>query len=99
MGLSFDRMLKHVDQLHGSDFPHAVSVLKVGADPELDEFCADRWPHFNCLLIKKDGWLGYTEADRSDVPDGPCARWFELSIMSTGVCSLCCMDSEGTFQI
>jgi MoaA/NifB/PqqE/SkfB family radical SAM enzyme len=96
MGLNFERMLKHVDQLHGSDFPHPVSVLKVGADPEFREFCEDRWPHFNCLLIKKDGWLGYTEADRSEVPDGPCARWFELSICSDGRVSHCCMDSGET---
>ncbi len=99
MGLSFERMLKHVDQLHESDFPHPVKVLRVGADPEFREFCEDRWPHFDCLQIKKDGWLGYTEADNSEIPDKPCARWFELSILSTGIVSQCCMDGEAKFPI
>lgn len=99
MSLNFDRMLKHVDQLHGSDFPHPVSVLKVGADPEFKAFCEDRWPHFETILVKKDGWLGYTDADNTEVPDTQCARWFELSIVSTGIVSLCCMDGEAAFPI
>lgn len=99
MGLNFERMLQNVDQLHGSDFPHPVTVLRVGADPGFLAFCEDRWPHFERLLIKKDGWLGYTEPDIGEIPDTPCARWFELSITSSGVVSLCCMDGKAEFPI
>lgn len=99
MGLSFDRMLKNVDQLHGSDFPHPVHITRVGKDMDFYAFCQDRWPHFQTHLIKKDGWLGFTEADRSEVPDGPCARWFELSVISDGTVSLCCMDGKADFPI
>lgn len=99
MALSFERMLKNVDQLHGSDFPHPVTVLKVGYDEAFKRFCNDRWPYFEVALIKKDAWLGFTEADSLVIPDTWCARWFELSIMANGVVSLCCMDGEGKFAI
>ena len=99
MSLSFDRMLKHVDQLHGSDFPHPVKLTKVGGDTEFKAFCADRWPHFEAITIKKDAWLGFTDAENIEIPDTPCARWFELSVTATGVASLCCMDSEAAYPI
>ena len=99
MSLNYARMLKNVDQLHSSDFRHPVYLTRVGKDPDYLAFCEARWPHFQPVLIKQDSWLGYTESDNTEIPDTPCARWFELSIMSTGVVSLCCMDGEGAYPI
>ena len=99
MGLSFDRLMKNLDLLHGSDFPHPVKVLQVGPVPQFKDYCENRWPRFDCVLVKKDAWLGYTEADNLEIPDSPCARWFELSIMSNGICAMCCMDSVGKYAI
>ena len=99
MGLSFERTAKNLDMLHDSDFIHPVTVSRVGKDLDFAEYVNNRWPRFQCVLIKKDGWLGYTDPDNDVVPDTPCSRWFELNIMANGVCSLCCMDGKGEFPI
>jgi hypothetical protein len=31
------------------------------------------------------------------VPDAPCHRWFDLSIISTGEVAMCCMDGEAKY--
>ena len=59
----------------------------------------ERWPKFSSFVIEKASWLGFTDAQRVEVPDTPCGRWWELSIMSSGIVSLCCMDGEGQFTI
>lgn len=100
MGLNFEQTAKKLDYLHSIDFPHAVMLSAVGfPNEDFRRYCFDRWPKFQSMAIKKDSWLGFTDAQVTEVPDKPCSRWFELSIMSNGIVSLCCMDSEGTFSI
>ena len=99
MGLDFKHVSGNLDMLHESDFRHPVVVSRVGADQAFVEYCHKRWPEFECVLIKKDGWLGYTDPDIDQVPDTPCSRWFEMSIMSNGRVALCCMDGKGEFEI
>lgn len=102
MALSFDRVIANLDRLHSSDFRHEVNILQVGditVSEPFQRYVFDRWPRFKCIIVKKDGWLGFTEADDLVIPDTPCARWFELSITATGVVSTCCMDGEGKFPI
>lgn len=101
MGMPFERTAKRLDYLHSlNDFPHSVMLSAVGYPNEDFRFyCWQRWPKFESLAIKRDSWLGYVDAQKTEVPDTPCSRWFELSIMSNGVVSLCCMDGEGKFAI
>jgi hypothetical protein len=99
MGLKFERTIKNIDALHESTFRHHVKILKVGMDIPFQEFIIDRWPRFEPVCVKKDGWLGYTDPDIGEVPDTPCGRWFELSIMANGICSICCMSSDDKFAI
>lgn len=99
MGLDYDKVVGNIDALHDSDFRHPVYVLGVGVDNEFVYFVHFRWPDFMPVRLKKDGWLGFTEARDKEVPDRDCRRWYELSIMSSGVVSLCCMDGEGKFPI
>ena len=97
MGLKFDRTAKNLDYLHSvDDFPHAVMLSTVGWPNEpFRRYCYDRWPKFESMAIKKDAWLGYTDAQVTEVPDTPCSRWFELSVMADGFVSQCCMhDGE-----
>jgi hypothetical protein len=94
MGLKFEKTAKNLDYLHEQDFPHAVMLSTVGYPNEpFRRYCYDRWPKFESIAIKKDAWLGYTEAQVTQVPDTACSRWFELSVMANGVVSMCCMDS------
>lgn len=93
MGLKFERTARNLDYLHSQPFPHAVMLSTVGYpnDP-FRRYCYDRWPRFESMAIKKDGWLGFTEAQVKEVPDTACSRWFELSITADGSAAHCCMD-------
>lgn len=110
MGLDFNRTVANLDLLHSKKaagtFPFEVMISRVRqalipneADRAFSRFVYDRWPLFKVHLIKRDSWLGFTEPNDSEVPDEPCGRWFELSVMATGKVSLCCMDSSGEFSI
>jgi radical SAM protein with 4Fe4S-binding SPASM domain len=100
MGLKFDRTASNLDFLHHRGLNHEIVVSRVsdGQDGAFREYVADRWPDFKCVVIKKDGWLGYTDPIGS-IPDAGCGRWYELSIMATGKVSLCCMDGAGEYSI
>jgi hypothetical protein len=100
MVMPFERTAKRLDNLHNQDFPHTVMLSAVGyPNPPFVDYCNDRWPKFKPLPIPKTSWLGYTDPQADVVPDLPCGRWFELSIMSSGIVSLCCQDGEGAFPI
>ncbi len=110
MGLDFDRTVANLDLLHSKKaagaFPFNVMISRVRqalipneADRAFSRFVQERWPLFGVHLIKRDSWLGFTEPNDPEVPDEPCGRWFELSVMATGKVSLCCMDGEGEFSI
>lgn len=100
MGMPFERTAKRLDYLHEQDFPHNVVLSTVGyPNEDFRYYCWERWPKFESVAIKRDSWLGYVDAQAKDIPDTPCSRWFELSVMANGVVSLCCMDGEGAFSI
>ena len=100
MNIPFERTAKRLDNLHSQYFPHPVVLSTVGyPNEDFRRYCFERWPRFESVAIGKSSWLGYTEAQRQEVPDMPCLRWFELSIMANGVVSLCCMDGQGDFPI
>jgi len=99
MGLKFAQTSKRLDDLHRMDFPHPVVLSKVGGpDERFRMYCHWRWPKFQAVVIKKDAWIDYTDPQIAEIPDTPCSRWFELSVMATGKVALCCMD-EGKFVI
>jgi hypothetical protein len=94
MGLKFEKTAKNLDYLHSlEDFPHAVMLSTVGyPNEDFRRYCFDRWPKFESMAIKKDAWLGFTEAQVTEVPDTGCSRWFEMSVTARGTVSHCCMD-------
>jgi hypothetical protein len=100
MAMPFERTAKKLDNLHNQDFPHKVVLSAVGfPNRPFIEYCNNRWPKFEAMPIVKTSWLGYTDPQADVVPDKPCGRWWELSIMSNGIVSLCCQDGEGQFPI
>ena len=106
MSLDFERTTGNLDRLHAADFPHDVVLSKVAVEgwahpvqAEFVAYCNRRWPKFQVFVIKADGWLGDIPLGSPEIPDRPCGRWFELSIMANGVVSHCCMDGEGKFPI
>lgn len=100
MSLDFDKTIKRLDYLHSIEFPHKVVLSTVGFPNEpFRKFCFDRWPKFESYAIKRDAWIDYTNSQNDEVPDEPCGRWFELSIMADGRVALCCMDGTGKHAI
>jgi len=100
MGIPFEKTAKRLDNLHGQGFPYEVVLSTVGFPNEVfRNYCFDRWPEFTSVAIQKSEWLGYTDSQVDTVPVTPCSRWFDLSVMSSGVVSLCCMDGEGQFPL
>lgn len=97
------KILDNLIELGEQKFPHAVVLSRVEKDRDSDmKFLKDceRWfPKFQAKIIKRDGWLGYVEPGSPAIPDTGCVRWFELSILSTGKVSLCCMDGKGEFSL
>jgi sulfatase maturation enzyme AslB (radical SAM superfamily) len=100
MGLNFERTAKNLDYLHTLEFPHTVVLSTVGyPNEDFRYYCFKRWPKFESLAIKRDSWLGFVDAQKTEVPDTPCSRWFELSVTATGKVALCCMDGPAEFSI
>lgn len=102
MGLDFAITTKRLDSLHREvvavRFRHPVVVSRVGLDDEFVAYVRDRWPRFKPAIIKKDAWIDYTEADRWEVPNSACVRWWELNVTSDGKVRHCCMDDGHTDQ-
>lgn len=100
MGIPFDRTAKRLDRLHAYPFPHPVMLSCVGfPNEDFRRYCFDRWPKFQSTAIQRSAWLGFTDSQVAEVPDAPCSRWFELSVMANGVVSMCCMDGKGEFPL
>lgn len=108
MSLPWERTTTKLTLLHQmveyGEFRHPVVLSKVcptndQSNTDFLQYCRTRWPHFTPRIIKQDGWLGYVPPSDPRIPDTPCARWWELSILSTGKVSLCCMDGKGDFYI
>jgi len=100
MSMKFETTVKRLDNLHNQDFPHPVMLTCVGyPNMEFVQYCLNRWPKFKPQVTPQTSWLGYVEAQAKIIPDKPCSRWFELSVMSNGIVSLCCQDGEGEFPI
>lgn len=94
MGLNFEKVTGNLDWLHGKVFPHKVRIGKVGhPDEGFRNYVYERWPDFEPVVIKKDAWIDFTDPEYPNVPDAPCSRWFELSIMADGRVTHCCMTS------
>lgn len=43
-------------------------------------------------LLPRGDWMGSCPGSLRDIPEMPCARWFEISITCTGEVAFCCMD-------
>ena len=101
LGIDQKHVVTNLDALHGTDFRHPVHVLRVGTKgaQKFRDWVTGRWPEFTPIVVWHSSWLGFTDPDVTEVPDTPCSRWFELSVMATGVVSLCCMDGSGTYPI
>lgn len=106
MGLKFDRTVARLEMLHtelvAQRLPFGVVVSKVcdyETDEQFREWVRTHFPRFTVHTHRRSDWVGQVDLDSQQVPDIGCAMWFGLSIMSTGVAALCCMDGKGEHPI
>ncbi|MFT7519486.1 MAG: hypothetical protein ACI9MC_001628 [Kiritimatiellia bacterium] len=107
MGLPFERTVRRLDALHRAvargELALAVVLSRVSdtvdGDVSFRAWCADRWPRFRSMVLRRGDWLGQVSIATSDVPDLGCVRWFEMSITATGTVAHCCMDGQAKWPI
>lgn len=108
MQLPYKRTLERIDMLHREmlrqPLPFRVVVSRVSdGDREADNaFCQwvrQRYPRFAPGVTTRGDWLGEVSTDTGAVPNVPCMRWFEISIMADGRVAHCCMDGMGKWSV
>jgi hypothetical protein len=108
MRLPYERTARRLDELHWQiqhgHFPHNVTVSRVATDDNQANLAfmrsvPRRWPRFQPILIKRDGWLGYVAPSGAAIPRAPCGRWWELNITAEAKAVLCCMDGKGEYVL
>jgi len=107
MHLPFDRTLRRLRQLHElnaeSAFGFPIRLTRVASDGISDhqwlDWCREELPSFEPVIIPRNDWIGeaVTPESSSQVPNVPCHRWFDLSIISTGDVAMCCMDGDARY--
>ena len=107
MNIPFGRTLSRLDELHQGvrerRFAFPVRLTRVAVDRESDArfvaFCRGRFPLFEALIAPRNDWIGevVTPGANARIPDAPCHRWFDLSIVATGDVAFCCMDGEARY--
>lgn len=104
MGLDLRITLRNLDRLHdhvvAGSFGHKVIVSAVGTErTDVVAFIQGRWPRFETWRVTRNSWLGFTEAETTEVPDTTCGRWWEINIHADGKVALCCQDADARFAI
>jgi len=107
MKMPFERTINRLEALHQAlesrEAPFIVRLTRVNVTKETDisfrVWCAQSFPRFQSQIFPRHDWLGdvVSEDTNQRVPQAPCHRWFDLSIMATGEVSYCCMDGEGQY--
>lgn len=107
MKLPFERTLSRLEALHRlmaeRELPFPVRLTRVNVSKVTDDsfraWCAWNFPRFQSQIFPRNDWLGdvATAGAPARIPDAPCHRWFDLSVMATGEVAYCCMDGEGQY--
>ena len=107
MRLPYQRTIERLSMLHGKkasgEFAPRVVVSRVGDgtsdDAEFATWVRRQFPLFDVSVFQRGSWIGQVDTAVGAVPAVGCARWFELSITSTGTVAHCCMDGQADWPI
>lgn len=107
MKIPFARTLSRLTALHERAaagryrFPIRLTRVTGGRtdDQSFVDWAKREFPAFQAMIIPRNDWIGnaVTPGAHDVVPDAPCHRWFDLSIMATGEVAMCCMDGKGQY--
>lgn len=102
---TLDRLRLLHDQLSSGAFGHPVIINRVmdgtDTDTEFVKWGRQTFPGFQTTLSTRKDWNGQVDERTTfeSAPNLPCRRWFDLSIMATGLTTMCCMDGTGEWAI
>lgn len=105
LGLDFGATVANIKRLCSEPRPFPITVLKVSSPVEREnqafrDFCALHFPTAACLIATRWNWKGtLTTHDREFALAQRCPRLDHLTVLSTGVVSLCCMDNAGEYPL
>lgn len=109
MKMPLARTLDRLQLLHGlvsaGEFPHPVIINRVmdgsDTDNQFVKWGEQTFPAFQTTLSIRKDWNGQVDERTTfqSAPNLPCRRWFDLSIMATGLTTMCCMDGKGEWTI
>lgn len=107
MKIPFDRTHARLVALHeraaAGTFKFPIRITRVTAGRAADKaflaWVKDEFPAFTATIFARNDWIGtaVTQGAHDVVPDAPCHRWFDMSIMATGEVAMCCMDGLGEY--
>jgi MoaA/NifB/PqqE/SkfB family radical SAM enzyme len=107
MQIPFARTLARLDELHArkrqGKLDLRIRLTRVSGGRATDAafmaWSRERYPAFEPAIIPRNDWLGEvaTPGSATEIPDAPCHRWFDMSITSTGIVAMCCMDGEAKY--
>jgi pyruvate-formate lyase-activating enzyme len=106
MGLGLERTLRNIDYLvdgsrrEGLAREITVRMTRTDETTAQDEarfmaYCKER--QVNCFIVGLFSYLGDVPS-RLPVPSFPCEHVTRVDILSSGLVTLCCMDTEGKFS-
>jgi hypothetical protein len=105
MKINFTRTIEKLVLLHAKKkdgLPFPIRLTRVSDNKTTDmifiDWVMEKFPLFVPAIIPRNDWIGDIKSDQQTlVPDAPCHRWFDLSITSTGIVAMCCMDGEAKY--
>ena len=107
MGLGLERTLRNIDYFvddsRRSQVAREITIRMTRTDDTTaqDEacfmaYCKER--NVNCLIVGLFNYLGDVKSNLP-VPSFPCEHVTRVDILSNGLATLCCMDTEGKFGL
>ncbi len=106
MKIPYKRTMENLRRLHdmvsNGESNIRVVLSRVGdgspADQAFAVYAQTAFPRFKSFVGVRGSWVGRIQSN-APIPNIGCTRWFEISIMATGIVSHCCMDGNGDFPI
>jgi hypothetical protein len=107
IGLNLQRTIDNIHTLlaYHNRTPVAKKIIigRVSVDDKRQEFYNGVEREFSeggysISTLVKGSWCGQVLSE-AEIPQLPCARWFEISICCDGKVALCCMDGLCDYQI
>jgi hypothetical protein len=107
MQLPYRRTIERMRMIHaaraGNRLPLRIVLSRVGDGSEADlafvQWVKREFPLFEASVFQRGNWLSQVDTPTAGAPKVGCVRWFDLSIIASGIVAHCCMDGAAKYPI